>query len=131
MKMLVATKETQGQRLDDFSFTDEGELVRFPSFECDHSIDGRCGCRRSMAGTKSRRATTTMKIVDSPMSREQFEDKLARSLAEAGWLKIYSSERADEIVREDADELLKTADAFQIGDVIEKRGNEIKVRKAA
>ena len=130
MKVLTATKETQGQRRNDFSWTEEGELVRFTCFECDHAIDGKCGCRRSMAGTKSSKATTTMKVVDSPMSRESFEDKLARSLAEAGWLRG-DRKKADKWVRDDTDELLRIADTFDVGDIVEKRGSQIKLRREA
>ena len=40
MRFLVATKETQGQRKNDFSHAREGELVKF-GFECDgEEVDG-------------------------------------------------------------------------------------------
>lgn len=50
MKVMVATREGQGFRENDFSWTKENELVGFTS-ECDgETIDGNCGCRRSMSG---------------------------------------------------------------------------------
>ena len=57
MKMLVATKETQGKRRNDFCWATEGELVRF-AFQCDgEAVDGRCGCRRSFCGLDSHKAS--------------------------------------------------------------------------
>ena len=64
MKILVATKEGQGQRKNDFCWAEEGEVVKFPS-ECDReTVDGRCGCRRSMSGANSLKGTKTMKVVE-------------------------------------------------------------------
>ena len=52
MKVLVGTKETQGQRSNDFSWAEDGELVMFGS-ECDREdVDGTCGCRRAMSGLR-------------------------------------------------------------------------------
>ena len=49
MKVLVATRNTQGQRGNDFCFVPEGEIVAFPAAECTgEKIDGSCGCRRSV-----------------------------------------------------------------------------------
>ena len=40
---------------------EEGELVRFAT-ECDgERVDGRCGCRRSMTGMSTLKATTTVR----------------------------------------------------------------------
>jgi hypothetical protein len=63
MNVLTATNQTQGWRGNDFCWTVEGELVVFPAIECGRgSIDDGCGCRRSMAGLASHRATTTIKM---------------------------------------------------------------------
>jgi hypothetical protein len=59
MKVFVSTKDGQGIRNNDFSWTNEGELVKF-ALECDgEKIDGKCGCRRSMSGFDTHKATTT------------------------------------------------------------------------
>lgn len=129
MKVLVATKQTQGQRDNDFSFVPEDELVRFGSFECDHEIDGRCGCKRSMCGMKSRKATTTMKVKELPLGREQYEIHLRCSLAEAGWTRGMEPGKIDEIVKEEAAELLRIAAEFEVGMVIEKRGSALLERE--
>jgi hypothetical protein len=65
MKVLTASNQTQGWRDNDFSWTVEGELVVFPPIECGRgTIDDSCGCRRSMAGLVSHRATTTIKVAE-------------------------------------------------------------------
>jgi hypothetical protein len=84
-----------------------------------------------MAGFKCRKATTTMKVVDMDVTRECFEAMVYRSLAEAGWLKVFSPEKADEIVKQDTDDLLNAAAEFEVGMIIEKRGPVILEREAA
>lgn len=129
MKILVATKETQGQRKNDFCHANESEVVTFTS-ECDgESVDGGCGCRRSMGGTVSHKATTTMKLIESNMSKEDFKAVIRKSLETAGWLGLTSKAKADAWVTKDANELLRVASYFQVGDIIEKRGNKFQVRR--
>jgi hypothetical protein len=65
MNVLTASTQTHGWRDNDFCWTVEGELVVFPPIECGRgSIDDVCGCRRSMAGLVSHRATTTIEVTD-------------------------------------------------------------------
>ena len=65
MKVLAATRQTQGWRDNDFCWTVEGELVFFAPFECSRGfVDDDCGCRRSMAGLVRHRATTTIKLIE-------------------------------------------------------------------
>ena len=65
MKVVTATSQTQGWRDNDFCWTVEGELLFFAPLECGRgSIDDNCGCRHSMAGLWSHRATTTMKVIE-------------------------------------------------------------------
>jgi len=53
MKLLVATRKTQGQRENDFCWADDGEVLKF-TIECGgEPIDGPCGCRRAMSGVKT------------------------------------------------------------------------------
>ena len=124
MNILVSTKEKQGQRKNDFSSSTDGEFVRMTN-ECDgEAVDGKCGCRRSFAGFVSHKATTTVKVIDSPLTREEFIEKLTESLVSSGWAKRDDN---SEIV-EDAEELLNMAAAFDVGMVVEKRGTKIQER---
>ena len=106
MKVLIATKETQGRRKSDFSHTTDGELVTF-GFECDrdrNNIDGGCGCRRTMVGIKSGRGTTTFMVSELDITR----DELIKRLSASHILTFGDSlgeEGALEMAEEDADEL--------------------------
>jgi hypothetical protein len=123
LPVLVATRDTQGQRRNDFCWCDDGEPVQF-ALECDgETVDGRCGCRRSMTGMLTRKATTTMRVQRLPITREQFVDMLKASHSKAGWPKV-----DDSLYQDDADELLRLAAAFPADRVLEKRGDILQAR---
>lgn len=126
MRLLVSTKKTQGKRKNDFCWVDEGEIVTF-AFECDREeIDGTCGCRRALTGVKSRKATTTFEVAELKITKADLIEILAASYMEAGFAKDIPA--AKKAVKEDADELISLANSFPVGTVLEKRGNELKVR---
>jgi hypothetical protein len=130
IKVLVATKETQGERKNDFFFANEGELVGFCS-ECDGGgVDDKCGCHRSMSGFESNKATTTMKVVEMNITKDEFAKKLRESLEKSGWLKLMTKKEADAWVKEDTDVLLVAIDPFPVGSIVEKRGDKIQSRTA-
>ncbi len=130
MKVLVATKEKQGFRKNDFMFAEEGELVRSGS-ECDgETVDGHCGCRRCMSGVKSLKSTTTVKVVDqSDMSPELLRQEVRASLERGGWLTLMDKKEADEWVESESAELQRLAGQFETGTVLEKRGDAFQVRR--
>ncbi len=126
MKILVATKKGQGLRDNDFCFVPDGEPVRF-TFECDdEGPDGSCGCKRCMSGTTVQKSTTTFMVSDVRMSKKDYVQLILQSFEEGGWLKCGITE---EMVRKEADELLRLAKAFRPGVVLEKRGPDIQVRE--
>lgn len=128
MKVFVATKEGQGKRKNDFSFTKEGELVGIIGFECDgEAIDGSCGCRRSMSGLETLKATTTFKVVRLNLSEEDFTSKIRESLKKSGWHKLFGKD-AEKVVKKNAKELLNLARHLKTGKVLEKRGDQIQER---
>ena len=80
-KILVSTKDTQGQRSNDFCYVPEGEPVRF-GIICDRDKgrpDGGCGCARSLIGIYCGKGTTTFKVALSELTRAQII-KMTRSL---------------------------------------------------
>ena len=122
MKVFVATKQGQGKRKNDFCWTKEGELVKFV-LECDgETIDGNCGCRRSVGGFETMKATTTFKVVDMDITREEFIRRFKESDEKAGW------KWTEKESKRFAEDLLETAEKFPVGMVLEKRGNVIKAR---
>lgn len=133
MKVFVATKQTQGTRKNDYSHTTDGELVYVSGNECDgESVDGHCGCRRGFSGMTSLRATTTA-IVEE---RECDVPSLARGLRETlkGWERSedsphgFDEEYMEAWALEIAEDIKRVAGHFQVGDVVEKRGNIIQSR---
>jgi hypothetical protein len=130
MKVLVATKETQGQRTSDFCWTNEGELVTF-SFTCcggKGDIDGGCGCQRDMTGLVTFKGTTTVKVVSKKMTEADLVNSLIRYR-----VKAWSASATDPAViaeaEERAKELIRLANGFKVGDVLEIRGDKIQMRK--
>ena len=121
MKIIVATKETQGQRGDDFNFADEGEIVLVA--DCDHLHEG-CGCERSMVGVHSGKGTTTMMVVEADMTREQFVEQIRAANKDYAELGL-----SDEIAAAEADALLKLAAEFPTGVVIERDGEDFNQRE--
>lgn len=128
MKLMVATKQGQGKRKSDFTWATEGEIVIF-AFECDdEGIDGGCGCKRSMSGIDSHKATTTMVIVEVNITPKELTEKILASLTSGGWTKAMGLKQAKAHAQEVADELIKVGNYFDIGEVIEKRGDSIQRR---
>ena len=129
MKVLVATKDTQGRRKTDFCWTEEGELVKF-GFECDsdEKPDDRCGCRRSFSGMVSRKATTTAKVVERDHGREVLIEDVKRAMKKS-YPNTFGEAELTRYATEEADELIQIANTFEVGDVLEKRGDTIQTRE--
>ena len=123
MKIIVATKETQGQRADDFNFTDEGEIVMVS--DCDHLHKG-CDCERSMIGVRTGKGTTTMMVIEADMTRQQFIEQIRAANKDYAELGL-----SDEIFAAEADALLKLAAEFSAGAVIERDGEDFHQRRTA
>jgi hypothetical protein len=131
VKILVATKETQRQRESDFCWTEEGEIVRL-AFECDRDkedLDGKCGCRRSMTGCTSQRATTTMKVEDRNIKIEEYIEIIRESFIQAGWYKLMGEKVAEEHIMSDVKYMLSRVSKLPVGSIIEKRGDNLIVRR--
>ncbi len=120
MKVLVATKETQGRRANDFCFAGINDLVRMP-IECSSGyIDDPCGCHRSWTSTLNNKYTTTCKVIeDAAMTPE----KLCAALAGG-------SGAQPEEMRAAAAYLSEVAGRFAVGTIIERRGKEFAERVA-
>lgn len=127
MRILVATHETQGLKPGDFCWTKESEIVTFPVM-CDNSCT--CGCNRSMAGIESHKATTTFKVVESPIRWRDYHIALLKSLVNGGWYEKMTRDAINH-AREMAVELIKTAEFFPVNTVLELKGSSVRVRKAA
>lgn len=127
MKLLTATSRTQGQRDNDFNWCVDGELVIVAGTICERDRedpDGGCGCGRSFAGLNSSKATTTALVKDIDFSHEDAAEAIRSALEQSGWLH-YLDEADIDVVVEDA---LELAAEFEVGDVLERRLDDISVR---
>jgi hypothetical protein len=126
MKVLTATSETQGARDNDFDWTIEGELVwiESPCARDERDPDGgRCGCGRAFSGLSSHRATTTARVSDLDLTRDDMITAYAGYLDSAGYGVFTEAELADEV-----DQLLDMCATWRTGDVIERRLDVLSVR---
>ncbi|WP_159601511.1 DUF7715 family protein [Agromyces humi] len=123
MKILVATRATQGAKDNDFYWTNDGELV-FLGFTCDRDLrnpEMGCGCGRSFSGVETGRATTTATVIESEMTREQFESTVEAKFVLDGWDAEFAGDAVDQI--------LWVADRLPVGAIVERRLDEFSVRE--
>ena len=133
MKALTATNQTQGWRDNDSVWTVEGELVFFPPIECGRgSIDDGCGCRRSMAGLVSHRATTTIKVGDrEELDPDTYFMLISEGVRDQGYVteEPMRNRNVGEWLHDLADELMYLAGRLPTGTVLERRGDFMNVRQ--
>ena len=129
MKLLVATRQSQGTRGNDFSFTNEGEIVIFGS-ECDReAVDGKCGCKRSLVGIDSSKATTTLKVVEIDITLFDLTEKIYISLSNNGWVMSGKEKEMRAYSNMIACKLQSIADNFPVNAIIERRGEIFQQRE--
>ena len=123
MKVLVATRRSQGERAGDFSFCVPGELVYLASIcDCDLLFPKHgCGCSRAFAGLSSLRATTTAEVVDLEFTEADYVEAVASGLDRAGW----GPSAAPELV----EELGSIMATLAVGTVVGRSFDEVVVRQ--
>lgn len=126
MKVIVSTKETQGERAGDFCHLPEGALVGFTDTHRGERVDAPCGCQRALGGLRIDRSSTTFKVVEREMSRDEYVREVVRANAE-----FVGGPVTVEHFEAEADELLRVAAHFPAGGVIEKRKNVFRMRGPA
>ncbi len=119
MKVLVATRKTQGRAADDFAWTDDGELVRIWDCPC---VD-RCAV---FGGIETHRATTTAELVERPdLDPNTMAYILRRDLFNQGWAQPLDDATIDEWVQEDLAFMMAVAEVFEPGTVLERGGHGV------
>ena len=123
MRVFVATSRGQGARANDFSWTVEGELVEHGTQCSVGDVDDACGCRRSMAGLSSSKATTTFTVADIDIEVGDYEQAIFDSL-----IRRWGEDVDRDEARELAADLAQEASRFGVGVVLERRDEVIQVR---
>ena len=130
MKLLVSTTETQGNRKNDFCFVPNGELLTYSVIECaGEKPDDECGCRRSMNGLDSGKATTTFRVIEQPITQEQFTKKVYQRMEKANWVLKMGEGNARDFAEVSTDELVRAIKKFPVGSILERRGDRFRLRK--
>lgn len=137
MKLVVATRKGQG-RPGDFFWCVEGEPVVMVDM-CDRDINARemgeedeypgCGCSRAFGGMSSGTSTTTAVVIDSPLTREEFTLAFHTSQAAMGLIPEVLEVEDMVAMEEEIDWLLALADEFEVGTILERDFEEIRVRE--
>jgi len=129
MRVLVATSASQGARASDSTECVEGELVWLRDV-CPASRrrpDGPCPCGRSFAGMSSNKNTTTALVREIVgLTRTEYEAALTASFDHQGWCKCCTSRPVADVI----DELIALAGVFSAGSVLERRGNDLNLRRS-
>jgi hypothetical protein len=121
MKIITATAATQGQRVNDFNWCIEGEVVMPPIVICRSDRDdpdGNCGCGRGWSGANSHRSTTTAVVREVPFTLADYTEAIWSSLEQSGWWPMYVD---DEDVRNMVAYLIALAACYPVGAVLETR----------
>lgn len=134
MEVFVATKESQGTRPSDFSFVEDGELVKF-SFKHDKcadsnvSIDKGCGCMRSVISLETVKGTTTFTVADLEMTEGEYTERVRQCYRTSRWYGAMKQDEAEQAIASEVKDLLRLARHFGVGKVLEIRNKVIQVRE--
>ena len=129
MRVIVATKDTQGASPGDYSWTVAGELVTPVVANC--SSPDRCGCGRGFPGLASAKSTTTATVVDLPhITLNDLGDAIFDWLDRGGWLDLIPSDDWHELVEEHVEAIQEVAEWFPVGTIIGRHGDHVFARKA-
>lgn len=126
MRVLVATRRTNGTLPGDYDYCVEGEIVYLqePCARDRQDPDrGGCGCGRGFAGTNSHRATTTAEVIDSELDESDVREALRSSLEAGGWLDptLIPADQASRMVGESMAYMSRIAEHFPVGSVVRRR----------
>ena len=77
-----------------------------------------------MVGLETGKSTTTFCVTLLPLSRQELVANYTESLRRTGWLALMDPGVIDEMVEEHLDIAL----TFEVGAILERRGDDIRVR---
>lgn len=110
----------------DYAWTVEGELVHLPMADCECPD---CGCSRAFVGVASLQATSTARVADLDISRDEYWFVLRDSLAAAGWPVPGTPGFTPEMNFEGYVDLhLEVAENWSVGSILEREGDQLWAR---
>lgn len=112
MKVLVSVNIKSKE--DDFCFAPDGEIVYEQAVTCsDFERAIQCGCGRSLSGTDTPKATTTMEVREVDMSSDDLVELALRVGRATGWGARY--------VLHGLDRMREEAEQFPVGTLVRAR----------
>ena len=127
MHVLVAAAEQTMP--GDYAWTVEGELVHLPLADCDCPD---CACSRAFVGVASLRSTSTVRVADLDISRDDYWQVIRDSLSAAGWAVPGDPECPPGMNLDSYIELhLEVAENWPEGTIIERVGDQLWARSHA
>jgi hypothetical protein len=132
MKLLTATRETQGTWPGDFCHAIEGELVVLGwSCGCDDGgADGDCGCGRAFTGTNSLRATTSAMVRDLELTVPDVRLAVEAHLLAAGFgPDVLGADVFADHLEESVHDVLHFARFWPVGTVVGRRLDHVHRRR--
>ena len=126
INVIASTVKTQGFRRNDFCFVPEDEPVMI-GVVCDKDAkkpDGSCGCSRSLVGFGCYKATTTVKITEMDLTKEQYITMYINSWLGTGYPIFKDTALNAEI-------MFNAAQRYPKGTILEYRAGMFSARSAA
>jgi hypothetical protein len=131
VKLLTATRETQGEQPGDFCHAIEGELVL-----CDEvcatdreNPDGGCGCGRAFAGMNSHRATTTAMVRELDLDEQDVVMAVIAYFTTGGLTPdLLGAEEFADMIDEVVLDVVTRAEWFPVGTVLSRRLDYVRRR---
>lgn len=124
MKVLVATRETQGENPGDFYWCMDGELVTEPLITCSRGCS--CGCTRSWTGMETRRSTTTALVIErAELTPTRWSEAMLASLQRAGFRSVFSAHEVRTTVKRAADMIADVP----VGSIVSINDGQVSVRR--
>jgi hypothetical protein len=114
MRVLIATRESQGARSDDFDWCTDGELVWLPEPCPTGRRGGSCDCVHAFAGVSSHRRTTTAVV-------RELEGLTIRSCIQMVRYSLAAEGLPDAWVTRAVDRMLLLASGIEPGTVMERK----------
>ncbi|MCU1360285.1 MAG: hypothetical protein JWN99_1574 [Ilumatobacteraceae bacterium] len=127
MRVLIATRRTQGAVAGDYCWALEGELVTPVTASC--GSPDSCGCGRGFPGLASSRATTTAMVVErAQLNPDNLRLALRDSLDRGGWLQWSTDLEIDELLDAHVDAIAMVCHHFEAGAVVGRRDDAVFIR---
>ncbi|MGC0252419.1 DUF7715 family protein [Pseudactinotalea sp. Z1748] len=122
MRVLIATRRTNGDVANDVDYCVAGELLMIGEYcDCCRIDPGSCGCGIAFSGLNSHRMTTTAIVAEVALSEAEVREAIRSSLRAGGWFDADEPELAEQMVAEAWQRIQHVATHFEVGTVLGRR----------